>query len=485
MNTRPANTHPMNTDSLNTDPLNTQAMANHPPLNRRHLLALAASSLLTACGGGGGSAGAASGTSSSASSGTTAGSGTTGSTTGSTTAGVGTGGTGTGSTLSNYVMGAISGFGSIIVGGVRYDDSKARVSDDNGGVRRADELRLGMTVEIRASAPMVDAQGVTRATASQITFSRSLTGPISAIDPAASTLTVLGQTIIITPTTIFEDASGLSALVLGDVVEIYALTDPQGRRVATRIERKTPGSFDGVLVLTGTIASLNAARTEFKLGAVTVTLGSALAAGLGNGSEVRVLARATATANQVLAQSVMARQSVNPLEGVSGAEIEGFVTAFTSAASFSVNGTPVVTTATTKIEGATTAITLGARVEVEGTVTNGVLTATKVEIKSEEERAGSSSGGSSGSSGNSGGSGNSGSAPSADAAPFELHGGITAVDATAKTFVLRGLTIRWDVATEFRKMTAAQLAVGQQVEVKGVRGSDGVTLRALRVTLES
>ena len=36
-----------------------------------------------------------------------------------------------------------------------------------------------------------------------------------------------------------------------------------------------------------------------------------------------------------------------------------------------------------------------------------------------------------------------------------------------------------------RRMTAAQLAVGQQVEVKGVRGSDGVTLRALRVTLES
>src|SRR5690606_36947233 len=91
--------------------------------SRRPFLAgLAASLALAACGGGGDGGGFAS-------------------------TGVGSGGTGMFAS-SVSVSGPIRGFGSIIVNGIRFDDSNASISlgDDNGGLRSAD-LRLGMMVE--------------------------------------------------------------------------------------------------------------------------------------------------------------------------------------------------------------------------------------------------------------------------------------------------------------------------------------------------
>lgn len=416
--------------------------------------------LVSACGGGGGGtptvAGTASGTG------------------GASTAGVGTGGTGA------YAVGAISGFGSIIVNGVRYDDSAARVFDDDGMARRSDELRLGMTVELRASAPTVDAQGVARATAAEVRFSRSLTGPITSVNAAAGTFVVFGQTVVVTTTTVFDGVTGLAALQAGQVVEVYSQPDAQGRQVATRIERKdaasSAGSSSAALRLGGSITNLSTDRLQFRLGTVTVVLSSPLASNLGNGSEVRVVARATSTEGTVTALSVQSRSSA--FDGtVSSAEVEGYITAFASLASFSVNGVPVVTTTATRIEGVAANLKLGAKVEVEGSVAAGVLTATKVEIKTESEDKGSSS--SSGSSG----SGSSGSG-SSSVAVFEIHGAIGSLDATGMRFVLRGLTVTWDATTEFKDGTAANLANGRQVEVKAVRGSDGTTLKATRISFE-
>ena len=62
---------------------------------------------------------------------------------------------------------------------------------------------------------------------------------------------------------------------------------------------------------------------------------------------------------------------------------------------------------------------------------------------------------------------------------FELHGAITAIDTTAKTFVLRGVTVSYGGANvDFRKGTAAQLAVGVQLEVRGTLSADGTMLQA-------
>ncbi|MEZ5738630.1 MAG: hypothetical protein R3E68_03630 [Burkholderiaceae bacterium] len=64
---------------------------------------------------------------------------------------LGPGSGGTGTSVTTTAVGPISGFGSVIVNGVRYDDSLARVSDERGTTLSRSQLRLGMMVQIRGS----------------------------------------------------------------------------------------------------------------------------------------------------------------------------------------------------------------------------------------------------------------------------------------------------------------------------------------------
>src|SRR5262252_4756184 len=50
-----------------------------------------------------------------------------------------------------FTQGTIMGFGSIIVNGVRFDDSAAQVTDDDGQVHDRSELKLGMNVDVDSS----------------------------------------------------------------------------------------------------------------------------------------------------------------------------------------------------------------------------------------------------------------------------------------------------------------------------------------------
>ena len=67
--------------------------------------------------------------------------------------GGGGGGDANAATPSNFAQGSIEGFGSIIVNGVRYDETQARVSSDEGATLASEALKLGMVVEVLASAP--------------------------------------------------------------------------------------------------------------------------------------------------------------------------------------------------------------------------------------------------------------------------------------------------------------------------------------------
>jgi hypothetical protein len=63
------------------------------------------------------------------------------------------------------------------------------------------------------------------------------------------------------------------------------------------------------------------------------------------------------------------------------------------------------------------------------------------------------------------------------------------VDAAARSFVLRGETVRVVDATVFRasshgSLTEAGLVVGLKVEVKGRRNADGTAIVATRVKLD-
>jgi hypothetical protein len=177
----------------------------------------------------------------------------------------------------SYAAGPISGLGSVIVNGVRYDDSAATVLDDEDASRSREVLKLGMMVEIDAS-QMNHAAALGKAL--RIRFGSEIVGPVDSVDAAAGTLVVLGQTVEIKPVTVFDDnlSGGLAALTAGTVLEVHGLFDAAtGRYVATRLEAKPGATF---YKLRGMIANLDTAAQTFTLGGEVINYAGLIVAEL-------------------------------------------------------------------------------------------------------------------------------------------------------------------------------------------------------------
>ncbi len=374
--------------------------------------------------------------------------------------GVGSGGTG------SYSSGTITGFGSIIVNGVRYDDSTAVVVDAAGNTRSSSDLHLGMVVEIEASAIQTDAAtGRRSATATKISYGSEIEGPVDAIDAAANQLSVLGQVVQLNASTVFDDdlRGGLAALQVGQIVEINGYFTSAGHYAATRIDREDDD--ESSYELRGPVAALDAAAQTLQIGGATIALGSAPAVPtLAVGDFVRVdLAKTRNPAGQWVAVRVV-KASLTQGDGSTGnagassnrdeAELEGFITQFTSAASFSVNGVPVDASAVTNPPAGLAA---GVRVEVEGRLVDGRLIARKIELEDGDSR-------------------DDG---------IEIDGTIEAFNAAARTFVIRGVTVQYDDTVRFEDGSAANLRDGARVEVEGRLAADGVTVVATRIDFET
>ena len=369
--------------------------------------------------------------------------------------GVDSGGTGVGqSGQPTYAAGPITGFGSIIVNGVRYDESMAEVYDDEGRLRSRDDLKLGMLTEVFASAVVSDAAG-SRAIASAVLYGSQIIGRIDSVDLPGSRFVVLGQTVRVTASTVFDAAAGgLLALAAGDEVEVFAQLDVSTQTyVATRVERR---SNLALYKLRGVVGGLAMADKTVTVGGQLISYAGLTltdpAATLAVGTAVRVTLRTARVGNAWVATSLMA--GIGRVADRDTAEVDGRIGAFTSTTQFVVNGIAVDASAATFPNG-TTGIMLGARVEVEGSIRNGVLLAQKVKLKGDEEEGG-----------------------------FELHGTISAPDAGNMTFVVRDVTVTYSGTTRFDSSTAADIVAGRRVEVRGVLSSTGTRLVATSIHVE-
>ena len=368
-----------------------------------------------------------------------------------------------GASASSFTAGPITGFGSVIVNGVRFDDSSASVSDDDGNSRSRDDLRLGMMAEIEAGAIASDDSG-SRSTARAIRFGSEVVGPVSSVAADGTSLVVLGQTVQVTATTMFDDrmVGGLAGLVPGtSVVEVHGVLDVNtGIFRATRIEPKFNASL---YKLRGVVSGIDKTARTFRLGNGSETISYAaiaasVPASLDNGQLVRVRLQTTQVAGQWIATRLDG--GARRMDDHDEAEIKGTITTASTFAvdkMFSVNGIAVDATNATYPKG-TAGIVLGAMVEVKGRAVNGIIIATRVAPEDQDDR---------------------------DRAEFELHGTISAHDPMGMSFALRGITVRYGgAAVEFRKGSAANLANGRNVEVKGLRAADGMTLAATRISFE-
>lgn len=356
----------------------------------------------------------------------------------------------------SYAHGSISGFGSIIVNGVRYDDSRATVKDSEDSLVKNSDLKLGMIVDVLADQVQTSSRGIKTAIASQINYRSELEGPVSSMN--GNQLSILGQTVVINAATVFEEDRA-ATLQVGKVLEVYGLRDANGHLLASRIEIEN--DLDDPFKLQGTISSLNAASGTFKLGHAELDyrqIQNSLAP-LANGEIVRVrLARTPNASGQWPVTSLKKATPVSTLApigpGSTGVrtDLEGYITAMESATRFVVHGIVVDASQVRKMPAG---LGVGSLIEVEGLLSQGILQADEVEL---EQRISQDSG-------------------------LEIEGIITRLNPDNKTFEVRGVTVDYS-NSRFEDGTVNQLAVGVEVEIKGSLASDGVTIKATLIEFD-
>ncbi len=289
----------------------------------------------------------------------------------------------TGSTKTTFVTGAIAGFGSVIVNGVRYDTDSAQVSIEDKPAT-ASQLKVGEVIHLTAE---VDAQGVARA--KSISQDHLIQGAVQAVDTVAGTLTIAGQVITVDNETMFDDSiptRSLAGIAIGDMIEVHGFAAAGGSARATRIEKAGPD--DSEVEVTGVVASLDTGLKRFNVGTLVVDYATASLAdfgtsGIANGVLVEVKGT-TIRADGVLVATQVHRED-HGFDGRSGddSEVEGLVTRFASATDFDVDGQKVTTNASTSFVNGTAAdLGLNVKVEAEGMLdSTATLVAAKVVFK--------------------------------------------------------------------------------------------------------
>jgi len=276
---------------------------------------------------------------------------------------------------SGVASGPITGFGSIFVNGVEYVTSNAQIRiDDQPGAES--QLLVGEVVTVTGT---VNADGKT-GTATQVTFSGDVAGPITGIDIAGGTFVVLGQTVRVSGSTLFDDTilpASITSLKVGNIVEISGFPNAAGEIVASRIQLQAGGS---AFEVKGIVQSLDMSAHTFHVNTLTVDYsGIAPSGSLANGATVKV------TGTMLNAAGALVATRVDVLQGFGGTanepgEIEGLITTFTSNADFVINGQRVTTNASTQFMPNGVTLAVNVRVEVDGSFdASGVLVAKSVQ----------------------------------------------------------------------------------------------------------
>lgn len=282
-----------------------------------------------------------------------------------------------------FASGPIANFSSVIVNGVTYntDNATFTVNDEPG---TQDDLRVGDVVEVSGT---IDANGTT-GTANTVIYDDLVKGPVASIDTTAGSLTVLGQLVLVSPDTSFDDSfnpASLTGVSVGQIVEVSGLFDANANIEATRIEPKPAGTQFEVH---GTVAGIDNTAMRFTLSGLTVNFSSATLDNFSNGQItngdfVEAKGVSLGGAGELIATKVELESLQSGANDGDRVEIQGFITRFASATDFDVAGFAVTTNgSTTYVGGTASDLGLNIKVEVEGDVdANGLVTATKVDIR--------------------------------------------------------------------------------------------------------
>jgi hypothetical protein len=362
---------------------------------------------------------------------------------------------------SGVTVGTITGFGSVHLNGMKFETTSTSIDvDGRPGVQS--DLHVGDVIEVKGHHDGATGKDI----AEQIEFRSNVQGPLSAIDPVAKTLIVLGQTIVVSADTSFDDAispASLAGLTVGDILRVSGMPTADGRIHATRIEREPAGSGFQVI---GVAASTDAMAKTLRISALLVDFSTATlvdfpSTGPKDGDLIEAVGTTLASSGALQATQMELRTGKGLKADVdSESEIEGLITRFGSSTDFDVAGHPVKTSSSTTFKGGTASdLALNVSVEVEGsTDTSGVLSATKVSI--------------------------------GHAANTRLVGQVVdSVNAGAGTVVLLGIQVAVDSMTRFEDhgsqkietFSLADLHSGDWLEIRGTQATGSDSVSAMRI----
>ena len=280
-------------------------------------------------------------------------------------AGGGIGGTG-------VTNGTITGFGSVIVNGQKFEvvNGRTQITIDDNPSGTQTQLQLGMIVAVQYT------QESGQLVADKIDYRSDVKGPVS-VNTAASSLQVLNQTVLIDNQTCVQvtddsnecvtGAAGLAALTSGDSVEVCGNRDDQGQLRATRVRKKASSEIE----IRGQIQSGSLTSTSFVVNGLTVNYATAEANGkvtgtLASGATVEVKASSAPVGNVLTATEVEVESAGSGSSGTS-VEIENLITRFASSPDFDVGTQKVQATGTTVYEnGAASNLAANIKVKVKG-----------------------------------------------------------------------------------------------------------------------
>ncbi len=227
----------------------------------------------------------------------------------------GIGGTGVSADADTGVIGTVTGFASICVGGVEIHygtDTPIRI---DGQAAAAAQLAVGQVVEAVASGSGTELQ------AQQISVRHVVSGPVTRVDALHNEIDVVGQTVSLSPLTRAADgesAAVATAFPLQSYVQISGMRREDGIVVASRASRIEPRELAHVV---GPVTNLDAGMLW--IAGTAVRLETPVSVAIGD--EVHVAGHWDGTA--LAANSVVAMPRV-PFDGhVARVEIEGFARA--------------------------------------------------------------------------------------------------------------------------------------------------------------
>ncbi len=282
----------------------------------------------------------------------------------------GTGGTGI------YVQGSISGLGSVIINGIKFDDVAASAAQQitvDGVLASSADMRLGMVAGVQGERDAVNASlGV--ATRIEVwSIAQGLVNTANGTD-----FTVSGMTIKTNAATLFDSISGVAALTPGiSRVIVWGLqAGANGSNwIATRIKL-----VSGTVTVSTGVVSVAAGRRHLN----GLLLAGTLADDLAANQLVRVQGTLSGDKTTLTVSSAkLLGPDAGPLPQ-GEVEIEGLVTTTPDANQRFMLGNIEVDASAASLRPTTLQIALGNRVEVYGLWQAGVLKATKIERQSDQ-----------------------------------------------------------------------------------------------------